>query len=350
MSCRYSNAKYMTIADIVARRLRAGEFLSAKQFYSRDELARAYNISPGTARAVLHELEDRGIIACRKGKRAVPAHTAAGKGLSTVCRPVFIRDPLTAETPEYDFIVYCIRNLLMRQKTELQERNPDYGGGNHFPELAAGEVAIVFPSGFVPAGESAELLSFSSPDARIDLLIDRAGSNAISIFTQKADLDCMLHLIRHNITTVVHVTSSHSAFPWFARIASPDMLKEYSPECNAVTTVFDGELELFPCFLAEIVPAASVQKHRAVAVLIDDPYLSDYLSGEILVGAYHPPSRCSLFGTALNERHMAFPYLDLRLDSLAATIVRTASSKAEYPSASFAGEFHLIQFKSKEIG
>ena len=49
MTCRYSNAKYMTIAEIIARRLRAGEFLNEKVFYSRDELAKAYHIAPGTA-------------------------------------------------------------------------------------------------------------------------------------------------------------------------------------------------------------------------------------------------------------------------------------------------------------
>ena len=73
MSCRYTNAKYMTIAELITRRLRAGKFSGEEPFYSRDELARAYHISPGTARAILRVLENRGVIACRKGKRPVPA-------------------------------------------------------------------------------------------------------------------------------------------------------------------------------------------------------------------------------------------------------------------------------------
>ena len=62
MPCRYTNAKYMTIADLITKRLRAGEFSSEGRFYSRDELAQAYHVSPGTARSVLRILENRGII------------------------------------------------------------------------------------------------------------------------------------------------------------------------------------------------------------------------------------------------------------------------------------------------
>ena len=96
MPYRYSNAKYMTIAEHVAKRLRAGEFQDGEQFYSRDELARAYNISPGTARAVFRVLEDRGIIACRKGKRPVPADVMMYFDTPPTCNPVFFRDAFTA--------------------------------------------------------------------------------------------------------------------------------------------------------------------------------------------------------------------------------------------------------------
>ena len=107
---------------------------------------------------------------------------------------------------------------------------------------------------------------------------------------------------------------------------------------------------MFPHFLEESVPAFALPDHRPTAILVDDPYLSDYLSGEIRVGAYHPPTSCSFIGTALNERSMSFPYLDLKLDALAAAILRTAFSKAENASASMACEFHLVQFKDQGIG
>ena len=337
----------MTIADIVARRLRSGEFQSDGQFYSRDELARAYHISPGTARAVLRVLEDRGVIECRRGKRAVPACTLAEKYVQPVCTPVFFRDSLTAETAEYDYVAYCTRNLLMRRKTALHEFDSDFAGQELVPELMNGDVAVVFSPGLAMDGEHGMKLP---PYPRIDLLIDQAGSDAVSIFTRKADLDCTLYLIRHNIASVIRVASRHSAFPWFARIAAPGALNEYTPDSEAATIMFDGELETFPDFLAEAIPNMALSDHRAVAVMIDDPYLSDYLSGEIRVGAYRPPSRCSFFGTALNERMMVFPYLDLKLDALAAAIVRTAFAKAENPAASLACEFHLVQFRIPGIG
>ena len=62
MSNRYYNAKYMTIAEIINHQLQAGEFQNLGRFYSRDELARAYNISPGTACAVLRVLKEHGVI------------------------------------------------------------------------------------------------------------------------------------------------------------------------------------------------------------------------------------------------------------------------------------------------
>ena len=349
MACRYSNAKYMTIADIVARRIRAGEFHAAGQFYSRDELARAYHISPGTARAVLHELEDRGVILCRKGKRPVPAVMDPGKDVFPACRPVFFRDSHTAETAEYDYIAYCARNILMRRKTGLNECDWGLPEQEIVAGYQAGDVAVVFPSAPPVTNKSTERPQIPLP-ARIDLLIDQAGSDAVSVFTRKADMDGILHLIRHNISFVVHVGSKHSAFPWFARIAGPGALNEYVPDCERISVLFDGELETFPGFLMETVQTFASPDNQSVAVLLDDPYLSDYLSGEIRVGSYHPPSRCSFFGTALNERSMMFPYLDLKLDSLAAAIIRTAFSKAENPAASLACDFHLIQFRVPGIG
>ena len=345
MSCRYANAKYMTIAEQITRRIRSGEFLTKEPFYSRDELARAYNISPGTARAVVRVLEDRGIIACRKGKRPVPADVIADLDTIPVCKPVFLRDAFTAETPEYDYLTYCVRNILMRRKIVLREQDydSDMPGFKDQAEYSAGDVAVVIPS---PSTEKAVPLypAIGPSTARIDLVIDQTECNAVSVFTQKAGLDCVLHLIRHNIASAVHITSRHSAFPWFGGIFSPGKLQEYIPNCKLSSLVFDNELELFPAFLPESVPATP--DHAPVAILIDDPYLSDYLSGEIRAGAYSPPSWCSFFGTALNERSMVFPYLDLKLDELAVSLLKAASSKAENPAADLACDFHLLQFRN----
>ena len=350
MSCRYFNAKYMTIAEIVARRLRSGEFQSGGPFYSRDELARAYHISPGTARAVLRVLEDRGIIACRKGKRPIPACFPGEQSVTSVCRPVFFRDSYTAETPEYDYLAYCMKNLLMRCETKLSERNTDYADYGVPPMISAGEVAVVFPSE-AGTGIKPEQPQLQAPFGRIDLPIDQARNDAVSIFTRKAALDCILHLIRHGFASVLRVASKHTAYPWFGSIAAPGALDDYAPGYRSRTVIFDGEFELFPDFLAEIVPACMPVDHRSVAVLIDDPCLSDYLSGEIRSGACRRPlSRCSFFGTAFSERFMAFPYLDLKLNTLAAELLRAVFLKAEDPTAVLPCEFHLIQFRVPEIG
>lgn len=350
MSCRYSNAKYMTIAEVVARRLRSGEFQNGDRFYSRDELARAYHISPGTARAVLRELESRGVIACRKGKRPIPAAGIMdGFGACPVCRPVFFRDSRTAETPEYDYLAFCTRNILTRQKNRFVEYDPDYPENGFSPELVPGDVAVVFP----PAVKNADLPgrpAFRPTCGRIDLLVNQAGPNAVSVLTRKAGFDCALHLIRHGASMVVHVISSHSVFPWFQRISTPGVLNDYLPECRSFTIMFDDEFGLFPSFLAESAPFSTATGHESIAVLIDDSYLTDYLSGEIRTGAYHPPTRCSLFGTALTERSMVFPYLDLKLDALAGLLIRTAFSKAETPAANLACGFHLIQFRNPGFG
>ena len=348
MSCRYSNAKYMTIAEIIARRLRAGDFQNEEQFYSRDELARAYHISPGTARAVLRVLEDRGVIACRKGKRPVPSGAIAGIGVPPACLPVFVRDSCTAETPEYDYLLYCARNLLLRQKIGLLERDSDFPDYGIPPDFLPGDVAVVFPSA-AKSAETPDPTAFRPAGGCIHLLIDQAGNNAVSIFTRKAGLDCALHLIRHNISTIVHVASGHSAFPWFRHISTPGVLNDYIPECKMLSVTFNGEVELFPDFLSEYVPVVEGTDHGPVAVLIDDPYLSDYLSGEIRTGTYHPPSRCSFFGTAFHERSMIFPYMDLKLDALAAALIRMAFSKAENPSVNLACDFHLIQFRNSGL-
>jgi hypothetical protein len=337
----------MMIAEIIARRLRAGDFPADGQFYSRDELARAYHISPGTARSVLRVLEDRGVIACRKGKRPVPACIPAEKSEQTVCRPVFYRDTYTAETPEYDFLTYCVRNLLLRRKSHLHEHNTDLAENSVRPALPAGSIAVTFPSEAVEAGPApdAMLCSPHPADRRIDLLVDQAGSDAVSIFTKKAVLDSILHLIRHGITEVVRVASAHAAFPWYAHITAPGVLEEYLAGSTTSTVMFNDELEMFPGFISDHIPPNAVSGHQASAILIDDPYLSDYLSGEIRAGAYYPPSWCSFYGTAFNERSMMFPYLDLKLDTLAGTILQTVCAKAENPSASLACQFHLIQFR-----
>lgn len=349
MSCRYANAKYMTIAELIARRLRTGEFLSGGEFYSRDELARAYHISPGTARAVLRELEGRGVIVLRKGKRPIPARRAEEQPDMTVCRPVFFRDSYTAETPEYDYLAYCMRNLLMRWRTGLTERNSDFADCVDQALSERGDVAVVFPT-MGGTGGKPEAPRIRTSSGRIDVLIDQARSDAVSVFTRKACLDCILHLIRHGFATIVRVASKRSAFPWFGSIGAPGALDDYAPGCRSETIVFDGEPELFPVFLAEALSVFAPQENRSVAVLLDDPCLSDCISGEIRTGACRPPSRCSLFGTAFSERSMMFPYLDLRLASLAESILRTAISKAECPEASLACDFHLIQFRAPGIG
>ena len=129
----------------------------------------------------------------------------------------------------------------------------------------------------------------------------------------------------------------------------PLALQEYIPECKVSSLVFDGELEMFPAFLSDSVPNLAVPNHAPIAILIDDPFLSDFLSAEIRVGTYRTPSRCLFFGTAFNERTMAFPYLDLKLDELAATLLRTVSAKAENPVADLACDLHLIQFKNPGV-
>ena len=346
MSCRYSNAKYMTIAELITRRLRAGDFSGEEQFYSRDELARAYHISPGTARAVLRVLEDRGIIACRKGKRPVPADVNAGFSAPPVCHPVFFRDSFMAETPEYDYLTYCVRNIMVPRQIQMREYGPGWPEDEASAGLSSGDVVIMFPP--LCGGNSAHERKPAAPSAavRIELLIDRTGCNAVSVFTRKAGLDCLLHLIRHNVASVVHVTSGHPAFSWFRYLCTPGLLQEYIPKCEISTLAFDGELEMFSGFLLDSVPAPATPDHAPVAVLIDDPYLSDCLSGEIRGGTFRPPSWCSYAGSAFNERIMAFPYLDLKLDELAASLLRTASSKAENPAADLACEFHLVQFRN----
>jgi len=346
MSCRYANAKYMTIADLITKRLRAGEFSVEGRFYSRDELARAYHISPGTARSVLRILEDRGIITCRKGKRSLPADVMPDSHTSPAYSPIFFRDSLTAETPEYDYLSYCVRNILMRRKSSLREHNTDLPELEDIAKHAAGDVAVVFCSPCVENTLPNQFPARRPAGAQIEILFDQPKNNAVSLFTRKAGLDCTLDLIRHNITSVFHITSRHSAFPWFKHGCMPSKLQEYIPECKVSSLVFDDELEMFPSFLLNSVPILATPNHAPVAILIDDPFLSDFLSAEIRVGTYRTPSRCLFFGTAFNERTMAFPYLDLKLNELAAAILRTVSAKAENPGADLACDLHLIQFRN----
>ena len=349
MPRRYNNAKYMTIADLITKRLRAGEFSAEGRFYSRDELAREYHISPGTAQSVLRILEDRGVITCRKGKRSLPADVMPDHHTSPACSPIFFRGSLTAETPEYDYLLYCVRNILMRRKAELREHDTDLPEFEGIARHTAGDVAVVFS---LPSAENTLPNQFPvrrPAGAQIEIIFDQTKNNAVSLVTRKAGLDCTLQLIRHNITSVFHITSRHSAFPWFKHGCKPSKLQEYIPECKVSSIVFDDELEMFPGFLLDSVPALATPNHAPVAILIDDPFLSDFLSAEIRVGTYRAPSRCLFFGTAFNERTMAIPYLDLKLDELAATILRTVSAKAENPAADLACDLHLIQFKNPGI-
>ena len=130
----------------------------------------------------------------------------------------------------------------------------------------------------------------------------------------------------------------------------PSKLQEYIPECKVSSIVFDDDPEMFPGFLMDSVPILAAPNHAPVAILIDDPFLSDFLSAEIRVGTYHTPSRCLFFGTAFNERTMAFPYLDLKLNELAATLLRTVSAKAKNPAADLACDLHLVHFKNPGVG
>ena len=129
----------------------------------------------------------------------------------------------------------------------------------------------------------------------------------------------------------------------------PSKLQEYIPECKVSSIVFDDELEMFPSFLLDSVPILAEPNHAPIAILIDDPFLSDFLSAEIRVGTYRTPSRCLFFGTAFNERTMAFPYLDLKLDELATALIRTVSEKAKNPTADLACDLHLIQFRNPGV-
>ncbi len=350
MPCRYANAKYMTIADLITKRLRAGEFSVDGRFYSRDELAQAYHISPGTARSVFRVLEDRGIIACRKGKRPLPTDVMQDEFSSPVCNPVFFRNSLTAETPEYDYLAFCVRNILMPRKISLREHNTDLPGFEDIADYSAKDVAVMFCSPCVENALQNQFPARRPPGAQIDILFDQPKNNAVSLFTRKAGLDCTLHLIRHNITSVFHITSRHSVFPWFMHGCMPSKLQEYIPECKVSSIVFDDDPEMFPGFLMDSVPILAAPNHAPVAILIDDPFLSDFLSAEIRVGTYHTPSRCLFFGTAFNERTMAFPYLDLKLNELAATLLRTVSAKAKNPAADLACDLHLVHFKNPGVG
>ena len=356
MSCRYANAKYMTIAERIVERFRAGEFQSDGQFYSRDELAKAYHIAQGTATSVLKVLEDRNIISCRKGKRAILTGQMILDPIPEPCRPVFYRSAVTAETPEYDYIAYCARNLARRERSELAERSPEELDVTRRRKTAAKDVAVVFPSpehemgvssggGSSPAEEPQGIMS---PVARIDLVFDRVCPDAVSVFSRKACMDCLLHLIQHGLFTLVHVASPQTGFPWYARLAEPAAVAEYAPGANARSIEFRDDAELFPAFLRERILPSLPRGTTCAAILMDDPYLSDYLSGELRAGTIHVPPGCYFFGTALCERSMVFPYLNLKLDRLAALILRQAFLKSLHPAMKYPCDFHVVEFKTPE--
>ena len=355
MSYRYANAKYMTIAEQIVERFRAGEFQSDGPFYSRDELAKAYHIAQGTATSVLKILEDRNIISCRKGKRAVLTNPMALDPIPEPCRPVFYRSAATAETPEYDYIAYCARNLARRERSELAERSAEelYCGSRR--KSGAKDVAIVFPSPEHVLDVSKDDLSPAAepqgkahPVARIDLVFDRVCADAVSVFSRKACMDCLLHLIQHGLFTIVYVASPQTVFPWYARLAEPGAMAEYAPGANVRRVEFKDDAELFPAFLREKVLPEFAGNPASAAILMDDPYLSDYLSGELRAGAIHVPPGCYFFGTALCERSMVFPYLNLKLDRLAASILRLAFLKSLHPAMKYPCDFHVVEFKTPE--
>ena len=355
MSYRYANAKYMTIAERIVERFRAGEFQPDGQFYSRDELAKAYHIAQGTATSVLKILEDRNIISCRKGKRAVLASPVTLDPIPEPCRPVFYRSAATAETPEYDYIAYCARNLARLERSELAERSAEelYSGSRRKSD--AKDVAIVFSSpehglsfskdDLPPA---AEPQSKTHPVARIDVVFDRVCLDAVSVFSRKACMDCLLHLIQHSLFSLVYVASPQTVFPWYARLAEPGALAEYAPGANVRSVEFKDDAELFPAFLREKVLPELAENATCAAILMDDPYLSDYLSGELRAGTIHVPPGCYFFGTALCERSMVFPYLNLKLDRLAASILRLAFLKSLHPAMKYPCDLHVVEFKTPE--
>ena len=356
MPSRYANAKYMTIAERIVERFRAGEFQTDGQFYSRDELAKAYHIAQGTATSVLKILEDRNIISCRKGKRAVLSSPMKLDPIPEPCRPVFYRPAATAETPEYDYIAYCARNLARRERSELAERTPEelYSACRRKP--GAKDVAIVFPSPEHELGVSSSRETSSaseprgkmSPVARIDLVFDRVRADAVSVFSRKACMDCLLHLIQHGLFRLVYVSSPQTVFPWYARLAGPDAMAEYAPGADVRSIEFRDDPELFPAFLRERILPSLPQGTTCAAILMDDPYLSDYLSGELRAGTVHVPPGCYFFGTALCERSMVFPYLNLKLDRLAASILRLAFLKSMHPAMNYPCDFHVVEFKTPE--
>ena len=356
MPCRYANAKYMTIAERIVERFRAGEFQSDGSFYSRDELAKEYHIAQGTATSVLKILEDRNIISCRKGKRAVLASPLTLEPVPDPCRPVFYRPATTAETPEYDYIAYCARNLARRERTELAERDPDERKTvSRRKPGAAKDVAVVFPSPERRMADSKEDVlsspeapSKARPETRIELVFDRVRMDAVSVFSRKACLDCLLHLIQHGLFTLVYVASPQTVFPWYARLAEPGAMAEYAPGANVRRVEFKDDAELFPAFLREKVLPEFAGNPASAAILMDDPYLSDYLSGELRAGAIHVPPGCYFFGTALCERSMVFPYLNLKLDRLAASILRLAFLKSLHPAMKYPCDFHVVEFKTPE--
>ena len=356
MPCRYANAKYMTIAERIVERFRAGEFQSDESFYSRDELAKEYHIAQGTATSVLKILEDRNIISCRKGKRAVLASPLTLEPASDPCRPVFCRPAATAETPEYDYIAYCARNLARRERTELSERDPaERKAVCRRKPGSPRDVAVVFPS---PEGQvagskedvfpSPETQSKARPETRIDLVFDRVRMDAVSVFSRKACLDCLLHLIQHGLFTLVYVASPQTIFPWYARLAEPGAMAEYAPGAHVRSVEFRDDPELFPAFLRERILPSLPQGAGCTAILMDDPYLSDYLSGELRAETIHVPPGCYFFGTSLSERSMVFPYLNLKLDRLAASILRLAFLKSAHPATAIPCDFHVVEFMTPE--
>jgi len=89
-------------------------------------------------------------------------------------------------------LVCSVMNLLMRRETKLLERNIEYADHDVPPMLSAGDIAVVFPSeAGAGAGERPEQTRLQASAGRIDLPVDQAGSDVVSMFTRKAAPDCV---------------------------------------------------------------------------------------------------------------------------------------------------------------
>lgn len=76
----YQNARYRMIAWELEHKIRSGEFATQKFFFTRNELARQYQISPVTAFRILKTLEQEHLIQCKQGTRATICSSCVSSG------------------------------------------------------------------------------------------------------------------------------------------------------------------------------------------------------------------------------------------------------------------------------